>query len=79
VLNVARRGGLFGFALAPTGQVSVPRVMRWLGVKDSRAFADQLEQMAATSGLRRLLFGHGAPIVEDAPGALRRVAAQLRS
>ena len=79
VLNVPRRRGLIGFALAPTGEVSVPRVMRWIGVKDRRAYADQMEQLAGTAGLRRLMFGHGDPIVDDAPGALRKVAAQMRS
>jgi hypothetical protein len=79
VLNVPRRRGLVGFALAPTGQVSVPRVMRWIGVKNRGAFAEQLEGLARTPGLRRLMFGHGAPITADAPGALRKVVAQLRS
>jgi hypothetical protein len=79
ILNVGPRRGLVGFALAPTGQVSVPRVMRWLGVKDRRAFAGQIERMAGTAGLRRVLFGHGDAVADDAPGALRRVVAQLRS
>jgi hypothetical protein len=79
VLNMPRRTGLMGFALAPTGQVSVPRVMRWIGVKDKRAFAGHLERLAGTGGLRRVLFGHGDSITDDAPAALRRVVTQLRS
>jgi hypothetical protein len=79
VLNVKRQGGFMGFVLSPTGQVSVPRVMRWIGIKDRRAFSDQLDQLAADSGLRRILFGHGDPIQSDAPAALRQAAAQLRS
>src|SRR4051794_19866802 len=46
VLNYPRRGGLIGFALAPTGRVSVPRVMRWIGVKDRRAFAAHIDELA---------------------------------
>jgi hypothetical protein len=78
-MNYPRRSGLIGFALAPTGQVSVPRVMRWIGVKDRRAFADHIEELAGTAGLRRVLFGHGNPVLDDAPAALRQVVAQLRS
>jgi hypothetical protein len=79
VLNMPRRTGLLGFALAPTGQVSVPRVMRWIGVKDKHAFAGHLERLAGTAGLRRVLFGHGDTITDGAPAALRRVVSQLRS
>ncbi len=79
ILNYPRKTGLLGFALAPTGQVSVPRVVRWIGMKDRRAFADHVEELAGTAGLRRLLFGHGLPVVDDAPGRLRQVVSQLRS
>jgi hypothetical protein len=79
VLNVPRRTGAVGFALAPTGRVSVPRVMRWIGVKDRRAFANQLEALAATPGLRRICFGHGLPITDDPARALRSVVTQLRN
>jgi len=78
ILNVTKRTGIAGFMLSPTGQVSVPRFARLLGVKDKRAFAAHLERLADTPDLRRLMFGHGEPITEDAPGALRRVVAQLR-
>lgn len=78
VLNMRKLGGIVGFVLAPTGRVSTPRVMRWLGVKDKPAFAAYLDRLAGTPGLRRLLFGHGEPITDDPAGALRQVAAQLR-
>lgn len=78
VMNVPKRGGMIGIMLSPTGQVSTPRVMRWLGIQNKRAFADHLERLAGTPGLRRLLFGHGAPITENAPEALRGVVRQLR-
>ena len=77
LMNVPKTGGAFGLMLAPTGKLATPRFARWFMIKDKRAFAAHLEKLAATPGLRRVLFGHGAPITDDAPGALRRVAAQL--
>ena len=78
ILNVPKRSGMIGFMLAPTGRVSAPRVMRWIGMQDKRAFAGHLERLADTPNLERLLFGHGKPVTEDAPGALRSVVQQLR-
>lgn len=78
ILNVPKLGGFPGFFLSPTGQVSAPRFARWLGIKDKRAFVAHLERLADTPDLRRLLFAHGDPVTDDAPGALRRVVAQLR-
>jgi|JI10StandDraft_1071094.scaffolds.fasta_scaffold08799_3 hypothetical protein len=77
VLNLPPRKGLWGFMLAPTGTVSTPRIQRWMGMQDKRAFAAHLDRLAATPGLRRLLFGHGRPVTDDAPAALRQVARQL--
>jgi len=77
LLNVPKRRGVIGFMLSPTGEVSAPRVMRWFAIKQKRAFAAHLEKLAQLPGLRRVLFGHGAPIVDSAPAALRKVAAQL--
>lgn len=78
VMNMPKLGGPMGFFLGPTGQVAAPRAMRWFFVKDKAALAGQLEQLAATPNLTRICVGHGQPITDDAPGALRRVAAQLR-
>jgi hypothetical protein len=52
--------------------------VRWLALKDKRAFADQVEQLAATPGLERVMFGHGKPITDDPRGALMSVVQQLR-
>ncbi|NVB81875.1 MAG: hypothetical protein HOV81_26070 [Kofleriaceae bacterium] len=79
VLNMPKLGFPMGVFLGPTGTISAPRAMRWTMMKDKKAFASQLEKLAETPGLRRLLFGHGQPITEDAPGALRKVVAQLRA
>jgi hypothetical protein len=78
VLNVPKISGIIGFILAPTGRVSTPRIQRWIGMQDKRAFASHLERLAGTPNLTRLLFGHGDPVTENAPDALRGVAAQLR-
>jgi hypothetical protein len=78
ILNVPRRSGMIGFMLSPTGQVSTPRVMRWIGMQDKRAFAAHMERLAAAPHLARLLFGHGAPVTDNPGDELRRVASQLR-
>jgi hypothetical protein len=77
ILNVPKRTGMIGFMLAPSGEVSAPRMMRWMAIKDKRAFAAHLEKLASEPGLARVFFGHGAPVTENAPAALRKVAAQL--
>ena len=79
ILNVPKRRGMIGFMLSPSGQVSAPRMMRWIAIKDRRAFAAHLEKLAALPGLRRVLFGHGAPVTDHPAAALRKVAAQLTS
>jgi hypothetical protein len=79
ILNLPKRSGLIGLALAPTGQASCPRFARILWLKDRKAFCRQLETLAG-DGLRRVLFGHGAPAEGDAaPAALRNAASLLRS
>lgn len=77
VLNMPKLGFPMNVFLGPTGKVSAPRVMRLLGMKDKRAFIAQLERLADTKGLDRLMFGHGRPITEDCAGALRTVVTQL--
>jgi hypothetical protein len=76
ILNVPKRGGVVGFFLAPTGQVSVPRFSRLFFVKDKKAFRADLEALVARKP-RRVLVGHGAPIDSDAAGALRTVIDQM--
>lgn len=78
VLNMPKLKFPMNMMLGPTGQISAPRVMRLLAIKDKKAFAARLEQLAATPGLETLMFGHGKPIDDDAPAALRKVVSQLR-
>ena len=77
VCNMPHHTGVNGFMMHPTGEPSVPRVMRWLVVKDKAAFAGHLRQLAAMPGLERLIFGHGAPVNADAAATLRRAADRL--
>jgi hypothetical protein len=77
ILNLPRQGGPMGFLLGPTGRASTPRIQRWIAIQDRRALSAYLDRLADTPGLTRLLVGHGEPVTDDAPGALRRVAQQL--
>jgi hypothetical protein len=75
--NMPKLGGVIGFMLAPTGTASVPRVMRWLAVKNKVAFAKDLERLAATPSLTRVIVAHGR-VIDDAPAqALKAAAASL--
>lgn len=77
ILNMEPKKGIPGFFLGPTGRVSVPRFARMIVIKDKPAFRKQIGDLAATAGLRRVMFGHGTPVEDDAPGALRSVVTQL--
>jgi len=78
ILNVPKLGFPMGLILGPTGKVSAPRIVRWMAMKDKAAFAAQLEKLAETPGLNRLMFGHGRPVTEDPKAALLSVVSQLR-
>jgi len=60
--------------LGSTGGPKVTRTARIGLVKDKRAYADHLRQLAARPDLARIVPGHGAVIVDDAAGALRIAA-----
>jgi hypothetical protein len=77
VNNLPKMGGLFGFLLAPTGTVSVPRLSRWMMVKNKPAFAAHLNRVAADPKLKRVIVSHGA-VLSDRPGeSLKTAAARL--
>jgi hypothetical protein len=78
ILNLEKKGGAIGFALSPTGRVSVPRVTRWLGIKDRKAFTQHVERLAGTPDLKRLMFGHGSGVRENAAAELRGVVDQMK-
>lgn len=76
--NLPKLGGLFGFLFAPTGVAAVPRLARWMMIKDARACADDLERLAALPGLHRIIVSHGRMIEDGAADTLRTVAQRLR-
>jgi hypothetical protein len=77
VNNLPKLGGLFGFLLAPTGKPSVPRLARWMMVKDKAAFRAHLDQLASTANLGRLIVSHGKMMADQPANILRAVAAAL--
>jgi hypothetical protein len=78
VMNMPKLGGIPGMMLAPTGRPAVPRAMRWLMIRDARAFADHLDELAAIPKLTRVVVAHGRPITQDPASVLRSLAAELR-
>jgi len=80
VFNVPHAGGLGGLVLRLMGSSGGPRVTplaRRLLVKDGEAVRANLEQLADTPDLVRVVPGHGAVIDEDPAGVLRAVASTI--
>jgi hypothetical protein len=78
LLNMPKLGGMMGLMLGPTGMASVPRIMRWMLVKDTLALKQHLIELSQMPGLGRILVGHG-PIIEGggAADSLKQAAARL--
>jgi hypothetical protein len=76
LMNQPKLPGAMGIFLGPTGQVSVPRAMRWFFVKDKRALGVELERLASTPNLERVCFGHGKPVTGADAAATLRTAIQ---
>ncbi len=77
VLNMRESGGMMGFMLSPTGRLSVPRVMRWIGMSNRDAVADCLSRLADLPGLTRILVGHGKTVSERPAESLKAAAQEL--
>jgi hypothetical protein len=75
--NLGKLSGFLGFLLAPTGRASVPRIARWLILKDKAAFHSHLIRLAETADLHRVIVSHGAMIASAPADALRAVAAEV--
>ena len=69
--------GLLFRILGSSGGPKVTRIMRLFAIKDKKALRAQLESLADTEGLCRLIPGHGKPIEEEASATLRKVASTL--
>jgi hypothetical protein len=70
-------GGLVVRLLGSAGGPKVTKLGKRFVVTDRDALRDELDALADSAGLARLVPGHGAVIDEDAPGVLHRVAAAL--
>ncbi len=77
ICNLPPVGGVMGFFLAPTGRASVPRMARWLVVKDKSSFRDHLTKIAETPDLKRVIVAHGSLIESQAAATLKAVAAEV--
>jgi hypothetical protein len=81
VLNVRRGPGLMGLLfhlLGFTGdRPALPAPVRLRVLRDRSALRDQLELLATTPGLARIVPTHGAIVEQDPAGVLRRIAATL--
>jgi hypothetical protein len=69
--------GLLVRLLGFVGELRVPRLIRWIGVKDSQALKGHLLRLADTPGLQHLFTCHGPVLSVDPSGALRRAAQSL--
>lgn len=74
----AARGFPVSVLMAPIGQLSTPRAIRWFLMKDGAAWASHLDRLQ--DGLTRLIPGHGDMLTGDeAIASLKSAAALLRS
>jgi len=80
LFNQPHLPGLFGTVyrlLGQSGHVGVPLLVRMVMLRNKRAYADHLRELAETPGLVRVIPGHITPITENPAAVLRQVADQL--
>ena len=80
LFNMPHQPGLQGWVLRLMGSSGGPRVTRFVRlvmVKDRRALRANLERLAETRDLRRIIVSHHEMINESASEVLRRVASRL--
>jgi hypothetical protein len=80
VFNQPHLPGLFGFVYKTIGSSGGPRVtplLRLAMVKKKKALRAQLEKLAETPRLKRVIVAHGKRVESDPAGFLRQVAATL--
>ena len=81
VLNVPHGKGVAGLAFRLLGMTGdrprLPLPVRLRVVGDRRALRAQLEELARTPGLARIVPSHGAVVDRDPAGVLREIAASL--
>lgn len=81
LFNMPHLPGVQGFVLKHLTQSSggprVSRIFRMLALKDKAAYRADLEALAATPNLKRIIVGHHETIDSDPAGTLRSVAATV--
>ncbi len=81
VFNMPHAPGFTGFVFkhltASSGGPKLSRVVRWFLIKDGAAVRGELERLAATPDLCRVIVSHHETITEDPARVLREVAATL--
>lgn len=81
VFNMPHVAGPSGFVLRhvtqSTGGPRITRIGRWFVVRDRAALRRDLEELAATAGLRRIVVSHHLVISEAPVDVLRAIAASL--
>lgn len=81
VLNVPPQPGAMGFLYRLLGfsgdRPKLPTPVRLRVLRDRGALRAQLQQLAATPGLARIVPSHGAIVDRDPAGVLREIAASL--
>ncbi len=70
-------GLLLRLLLGHDGELRVPRLVRWIGVKDRAALKAHLLRLADTPGLQHVFTCHGPVVSVNPSGALRRAALTL--
>jgi hypothetical protein len=80
--NLRKTSGVGGWLLRLMGfagdEPHVPLPVKLAMLKDKASFGAQLWRWAELPSLKRIVVSHGVTIDEDAPGALRKLAASLR-
>jgi hypothetical protein len=69
--------GLLVRLLGFVGDLRVPRLIRWIGVKNAQALKGHLIKLSDTPGLQHVFTCHGPVVSVDPSGALRRAAQAL--
>lgn len=77
LLGQSRPKGLLMRLLGPPGGSGIARIVKFRQLSDKRAVRGFLERLADTPELSLIATAHTPPITEDAPGMLRKSAAQL--